>query len=88
MVPLQVVALALVALGATAVVLMRDTLRQIVVQGFYGLALGVLFLVFQAPDVTLSMIVVGTVAYPLVVLIAIARVRTRQSEGAEEGEAD
>lgn len=85
MVPLQVVALVLVALGATAVVLMRDTLRQIVVQGFYGLALAVLFLVFQAPDVTLSMIVVGTVAYPVVVLIAIARVRTRGGDG-EEGE--
>jgi energy-converting hydrogenase B subunit D len=75
MVPLQAVALALVALGASAVVLSRDPLRQIVVNGFYGLALTGLFLVFQAPDVALSMLVVGSLGYPLVVLVAIARVR-------------
>ena len=43
--------------------------------GLYGLLLATLFLVFQAPDVSLSMLVVGSVAYPLVVLTAIARVR-------------
>jgi hypothetical protein len=31
------------------------------------------------------MLVVGTVAYPLVVLVAIARVRSRESGGEEEG---
>jgi uncharacterized MnhB-related membrane protein len=73
--PLQYVILLLVAAAATCVVLTRDVLQQIVVNGLYGLALVVLFTVFAAPDVALSMLVVSTVGYPLVVLIAIARSR-------------
>jgi energy-converting hydrogenase B subunit D len=83
LVPLQAVALALVALGAPAVVLSRDPLKMIVVNGLYGLTLVLMFVIFGAPDVALSMLVVGTVAYPLVVLVAIARVRSRS--GGEEG---
>ena len=75
MTPLQVVALTLVAAGALAVVLCRDPLRQVIVNGAYGLLLTALFVVFQAPDVALSMLVVTTVAYPLIVLAAIRRTR-------------
>ena len=78
MIPLQVVSLALVAVVGSVVVLVRDPLRQIVLISLYGLALVILFLVFQAPDVALSMLVVGAVAYPLVVLVAVARVRSRE----------
>jgi energy-converting hydrogenase B subunit D len=81
--PLQIVTLAIVALGAPAVVLTRDPLRMVVVNGFYGLTLVLLFVVFGAPDVALSMLVVGTVAYPLIVLVAIARVRGGSKKGAE-----
>jgi energy-converting hydrogenase B subunit D len=84
LVPLQAVALALVALAAPAVVLSRDPLKMIVVNGLYGLTLVLLFVIYGAPDVALSMLVVGAVAYPLVVLVAIARVRARRGE--EEGE--
>jgi len=75
LVPLQSVVLALVALGAPAVAFTRDPLRQVVVVGFYSWALVALFIVFGAPDVALSMVVVGAVGYPLVVLVAIARTR-------------
>jgi uncharacterized MnhB-related membrane protein len=85
LVPLQSVALTLVALAAPAVVLSRDPLKMIVVNGIYGLLLVLLFVVYGAPDVGLSILVVGTVAYPLVVLVAIARVRSRESGGEEEG---
>ena len=78
LVPLQCAVLALVALGATAVVLARDPLRMIFVNGLYGLLLVLLFVVFGAPDVALSMLVVSTVAYPLIVLVAIARTRGRK----------
>jgi uncharacterized MnhB-related membrane protein len=54
---------------------------MIVVNGFYGWTLVILFSVFQAPDVALSMLVVGGLAYPIVVLIAVARVRDRRDEG-------
>jgi energy-converting hydrogenase B subunit D len=74
-VPLQAIAIAIAIVGATGVVLARDPLRQIVVSGFYGLALTALFTILQAPDVALSMLVVSAVAYPLIVLAAISRVR-------------
>jgi energy-converting hydrogenase B subunit D len=83
MIPLQVVALLLVAGAGLSVVLLRETRRQVIANGLYGLLLVVLFMVFQAPDVALSMLVVGSVAYPLVVLITIARVRDETDNGSD-----
>jgi energy-converting hydrogenase B subunit D len=57
------------------VVLARDPLRQAMVASIYGLVLGILFFVFQAPDVALSQTVVGAVALPLMILLALAKVR-------------
>ena len=76
MIGVQVASIALVALAGTAVVLARDLRRQVLANGVFGLALTLLFVVLQAPDVALSMLVVGSIAYPIVVLIAIARVRS------------
>jgi energy-converting hydrogenase B subunit D len=75
---LHVTALLVVAVSGTAVVLMRDPLRQLVVAGFFGLALALLFFVFGAPDVALSQIVVSTVAVPLLALLTLARMRERE----------
>lgn len=75
---LQVVLLLLVAAGATAVVLTRDPRRQVVVLSGYGLMLALLFLVFQAPDVTLSELAVGAVALPVLLLLALAKVRKQE----------
>jgi uncharacterized MnhB-related membrane protein len=75
--PIQAAALILAALGATAVALCLNPLRQIVLSGVYGLVLAILFVTLQAPDVALSMLVVSTVAYPLIVLAAITRCRQR-----------
>ena len=72
---LQALVLVMAALLATAVVLTRNTLRQIVVNGVYGFVLVIVFFVLQAPDVALSMLVVSTVAYPIIVLAAISRSR-------------
>jgi energy-converting hydrogenase B subunit D len=72
---LQVVALLLVAAGGTAVVLNRNPLTQAIAASFYGLLLGILFTLFQAPDVALSQIVVGAVALPLMILLALAKTR-------------
>jgi energy-converting hydrogenase B subunit D len=86
MIPLQVVVLVLVAAAGLGVVLQRDPLRQVIVNGLYGLLLVVLFMVFQAPDVALSMLAVGSIAYPLVVLIAIARVRGKTEDSGERSD--
>lgn len=89
MIPLQATALGLVALLGTAVVLAYEPLRQTVVAGFFGLALVVLFVVFQAPDVAISELVVSTVALPLVLLVTISKVRsTRVVDHTEEDDAD
>jgi energy-converting hydrogenase B subunit D len=75
---LQVTVLVLVAAGATAVALIRVPVRQVVALSGYGLLLAVLFFVFQAPDVTLSELAVGAIALPLLLLLALAKVRERQ----------
>lgn len=86
LVPLQATVLGLAALGATAVALCRNPTRQILLSGMYGLVLVVLFVVLQAPDVALSMLVVSTVAYPLIVLVAIARSQHGEVEDEAEEE--
>ena len=70
---LQGTLLVLVAVGGTAVVLVRDPLRQAIVAGVFGLLLGLLFFAFQAPDVALSQIVVGTIALPLMIVLTLAK---------------
>jgi energy-converting hydrogenase B subunit D len=82
--PLQATALVLTALGATALALCLNPLRQIILSGVYGLVLAILFVTLQAPDVALSMLVVTTVAYPLIVLAAITRSRQRPRKGRDE----
>lgn len=67
--------LLLVAVTGTAVVCTRDVTNQVLALGFYGLLLALTFFVFQAPDVALSQITVGAVALPLMVMLAIARMR-------------
>ena len=78
MTTLQAIALALPAVAAPSLVLTRDLVKMVLVNGIYGWTLVLLFVVFQAPDVALSMLVVSTVAYPLVLLVAIARSRGRR----------
>jgi energy-converting hydrogenase B subunit D len=74
MIVLEVVVLVLVAATATAVVFTREPLQQAMVASLYGLVLGILFFVFQAPDVALSQTAVGAVALPLMILLALAKI--------------
>jgi len=73
-IPLQSVAILFSAAGALCVVLARDVIRQAILFSLYGFSLVVLFVVYQAPDVALSALVVSGIAYPLVLVSAIARV--------------
>jgi uncharacterized MnhB-related membrane protein len=75
---LQVTILILVAAGAMAVVLIRERIRQVLALSVYGVLLAVLFLAFQAPDVTLSELTVGAVALPIVLLLTLAKIRKRE----------
>jgi energy-converting hydrogenase B subunit D len=76
---LQVTTLTAVMVMGVAVVLTRDLIRQVIVNGVFGLTLVLLFVVLQAPDVGLSELVAGTVAFPVVLLATIARIRVREN---------
>ncbi len=77
---LEVGVLLFIAVAGTAVVLTRDPLSQAIVVSFYGLLLAVMFFVFQAPDVSLSQLVVGAVALPLMILLALSKIRDQSEE--------
>jgi len=70
-----VVALLLVAAAGTAVVGTRDPARQAVTLSLSGLALTLLFMVLQAPDVALAQLAVGSAVVPLMVLLAVRTTR-------------
>jgi len=74
----QALSLVLVAAFGGATVAVRDPVRQAFTAGVFGLALALLFLVFQAPQVAMSQIVVGGAALPLMVLFALAKVGRRR----------
>ena len=75
---LQAVLLVLVAAGAAVVALTREPVRQVIVLSAYGLLLALLFLSFQAPDVTLSELAVGAVLLPVLLLLTLTKVRSRE----------
>lgn len=75
MIPLQAALLGLVAAAGTMVVLARDPLRQVLVNGAFGILLALLFVVFQAPDVALSEVVAGGVAFPFILVVTLAKIR-------------
>ena len=78
MIAIQAVVLAMIAAGGLAVVLTREPLHQAIVVSFYGILLALLFFVYQAPDVALSQIAVGTVALPLMIVLTLAKMRRRR----------
>jgi energy-converting hydrogenase B subunit D len=82
---LQATVLVLVAAGALVVVRTKDRIRLVLMLSVYGILLAVLFLVFQAPDVTLSELTVGAVLLPLILLLALAKVREPDTEKAARG---
>ncbi|MFC4638922.1 Na(+)/H(+) antiporter subunit B [Deinococcus hohokamensis] len=75
---LHIIILLMVGVGGTCVVFTRDPVKQTIVLTFYGLLLALMFLILQAPDVALSQIVIGAVILPLMLLLALAKIR-RQS---------
>jgi energy-converting hydrogenase B subunit D len=72
---LQTIILIFVGVAGTAVVLVRRPVDQAIGLSFYGLILALMFFVFQAPDVAMSQIAIGAVALPLMILLALAKIR-------------
>jgi energy-converting hydrogenase B subunit D len=78
-------AIAIISMGivGTAVVFARDPLRQALVLGIYGMTMVATFFALQAPDVSLSAIVITTVGLPPMVLLALRKLRHYRQEGDE-----
>jgi energy-converting hydrogenase B subunit D len=72
---LQASAVLLTVACAVAVVMSRNVVKQAVVLGFYGTALTLMLVVYQMPDVALSQLAVGAIPPPLLLLLALARMR-------------
>ncbi|MGH9688764.1 MAG: Na(+)/H(+) antiporter subunit B [Candidatus Acidiferrales bacterium] len=70
--------LALVIASGTIVALNREVAGQPVTVSLFGLILSLMFMAFQAPDVALSEIAVGAVGLPLMILLAIAKLRREE----------
>jgi len=75
---LLVLNLLLVVIAATAVVLIRNTTYQALLLSLYGFILATLFLIFHSPDVAMAQGVVNGIIIPLVILLALAKVRERE----------
>jgi len=77
MIVMQTTILLFVAITGGAVVFTRDPVKQVIGLAVYGLILALAFFIFQAPDVALSQIVVGAVVLPLMVLLTLAKLKTK-----------
>jgi uncharacterized MnhB-related membrane protein len=77
---LRAVTLIFIGVAATVVVLTRQPVSQAILISFYGLLLAIAFVLFQAPDVAFSQIVIGTVALPLMILLALAKIKKQEDE--------
>ena len=75
MIAFQLMLLVLVGVAGTLVVITRDPAAQPIGISFFGLTIAVMFMAFQAPDVALSQIVIGAVGLPLMILLALAKLR-------------
>lgn len=92
---LLIVLLTAVAGVGTLIVLTREPVRQAVIAGVFGFLLAALFYAVQAPDVALSEIGVAGAAVPVMLLLAIAKIRAQdmaretpaQDRESEDGEA-
>lgn len=80
---LIVVMLTLVGLAGTAVVFTERPQRQALMLSAFGLTMALLFMVLQAPDVSLSQIGVGTAIVPLMVMLAIRKTQRGGGENAD-----
>ncbi len=81
--PFLALMLTLVGVVGLLVVLTHDPVRQTVLAGVLSLLLAVLFFAVQAPDVALSELAIGTVAVPLMLLLAIGKIREHRAREEE-----
>ena len=80
--------LIMVAISGFMVVRTQNVIEQVIALSFYGLVTALMFFFFQAPDVALSQITVGAVALPLMIMLALSRMKFRKFSRQKDGEHD
>ncbi len=80
MTALILVSITTVGITGTIVALTGDPQRQAITLSVFGLALTVLFVLLQAPDVALSQLLIGGVVVPLMVMLTVRTVQRRHRE--------
>jgi energy-converting hydrogenase B subunit D len=80
--------LLLLAITGFVVVRTQNVTEQVIALSFYGLVTALMFFYFQAPDVALSQITVGAVALPLMIMLALSRMKFRNFSREKDGERD
>ena len=74
-------------LGTAVLVVTLDNLNaSVMALSAMGTVLGLLFVVLHAPDVAHSQVVVGTIALPVLYLLAIGKTRVVVEDASELGE--
>jgi energy-converting hydrogenase B subunit D len=72
------VTLGIVLVVGTGVVLTQAPERQAVTLSVFGLAMALLFMTLQAPDVALSEVAVETAVVPLVIMLTVRKLERRE----------
>lgn len=80
--------LTLLAASGVVVVMIREPVRQAIALGVFGLLEALTFFAVQAPDVALSQIVVGALAVPAMLFLAISKIRSEQERTERQAEED
>ena len=73
---IDLLCLAVILISALLVVWLRNRIASVIALSAMGTALALLFVVLNAPDVAHAEVVVGSIATPVLYLIAISKIRT------------
>ena len=76
--------LTLLGFSGLVVVMIHEPGRQAIALGVFGLLEALMFFTVQAPDVAFSQIVIGAVALPAMLFLAMAKIRVDERARREE----
>jgi energy-converting hydrogenase B subunit D len=83
---IDLLCLAVILLSALLVVCLRNRIAAVIALSAMGTALSLLFVVLSAPDIAHAEVVVGSIATPVLYLIAISKIRSDIHQQGEYGE--
>ena len=83
---LDILCLLAVLVAAVLVVTLENQNASVMALSAVGTVLGVLFVVLDAPDVAHSQVIVGTIALPMLYLLAIGKTRLVAEDASDLGE--